>query len=171
MWSKPNSFSVLFFGPHRQLPSLTLSFSPGCNNKMTPACTVIASTLSFCFCRIRCLHCLGHMTVLVCGGSFLMRFSCLTHRLYSDRLSMSFTNCGHSLDFLVTWCGDCRSFPSTYMNHRLRAVCVSNVTSLHHFLLLRNRMVLKSPILLSSPSILNEGEEKYGGNLFGPVSS
>lgn len=52
---------------------------------------------------IGCLRRFGHMTVLVCGGSFLMRQCCLTHCLYSDHSSSPSIH-SHSLCFPVTRC-------------------------------------------------------------------
>lgn len=77
---------------HNHMLSSLTSLCVDSNIAVTSTCAVHRCTLSYFPVPLKkgSLHCLDHMMVLVCGGSFLMRGCCLTPRHYSNCFSSLF---------------------------------------------------------------------------------
>lgn len=124
----------------------------GSNNAIISACTVNPHTLPYLHVPLNKVSALpwSH-DVLVCGGSFLMRRCCLTHRLYSD--------CSSFPPFTVILCVFlsydtvvCHSFPLTFTkSHVESAVSDGSVPICFPTpILCRNTRIVRSSLILPS---------------------
>ena len=154
----------------------------------SPACSLAQTMHDFCMysqspCHWRgCLRCLGHMTVLVCGGSFLMRRCCLTHRLYSDH---SPTFLVHLQPFFFCFLFSCHNM-QWFLTHSLSLFQIAGIKRFvwatvlscapppHHSWKYQDCSQQSSTASFLFPLFLQKQTdwrwEKYGGHLFCPVS-
>lgn len=130
LWIRPikvlKAEAVIYI--HDHLPHSLTSLFFGSNNAWLLHVQSIPTLFPISLCHwIGCLHCLGHLTVLECGGSFLMRWCCLTHRLYSDRSPSFPLICSHFLRFPVTRCSSFSLIHSHFSKSQVNSTfCGSN---------------------------------------------
>lgn len=124
------------------------------------------------------------MTVLVCGGSFLMRRSCLTHRLYSDRSPYTLLFL-HLQPFFLCVCVFLSHYavvfspiPSHFSKSQVESnlceqwicPCMLPHPSLHGNTRIVHSSLNTASFIASFPLEANRRLEKYDGHLFDRVS-
>lgn len=153
----PHSLTSLFFGSHNAWLLHVQS-----------VCTLFP--ISLCL-WIGCLHCLGHMTVLERGGSFLMSCCFLNHCLYSNHspspffyIFLAISLWFQSQDAMVSY-----SFVPTFTNNMVDSdlcewwlcCCVLPHPSFHGNTRIARSSLKLLPFLASFPSEANRGRKLW----------